>query len=313
MADLISYLEAAGAKPSSNGEWILDCPWCGKSGHLYINGEPSEGADGRPLPPGRFLCFRCGQRGMAFARLMAELEGIPLQQARAAVSRWKVRDIRWKRITAPQPAPVGDAWLPPEFEPTTKVWPRYLARRGVSKEVAARFGLGVCRSGDFADRVILPIVCPAGRSFTARSIRTADEEPLRYKSGPGAGGLLFGWETIAEAKEAVVVEGPFDALRVIAAGLPAVAILGKQLRDAQADMLLAPPHRRYVVMLDPDAREAGVAVAGRLRGGVAVGLSADPGDSEPEDIRAAFSAAIGGIKARTLGISDTLASFRGGG
>ena len=122
------------------------------------------------------------------AYLIAELEGITLQKARAIMARWKLGTVKWHReVFKETQQPDGD-WLPAEFEPVFDgkrwLWPRYLDGR-TTREVAAKMGLGVCRSGEYAHRIILPIVCPAGCSFTARTIWP--DETLRYKAGPGAG------------------------------------------------------------------------------------------------------------------------------
>lgn len=324
-SDLQMYLEASGAKPSSNNEYVLDCPKCMKSGHLYVSTEPRDSADGRELPAGRFICFKCDFRGLSFAWLMVELDGVSLSTARNTIAKWKMGTVAWRRDAfrmaagkaeaEKQSAAGDDDWLPAEFEPLFDgkrwLWPKYLTERKTSREVAARLKLGVCRSGEYAHRIILPIVCPAGRSFTGRTI-WADED-LRYKSGPGAGQLLFGWQSLEGQDFAVIVEGPFDAMRVIEAGLPCVALLGKQLRAGQEAMLLSAPRRNYVVMLDADAHDDALGIAKRLHGMVSKPLRKDPGDSTPAEVMAAFESAELPTQARIANTSAEMGRIYGRG
>lgn len=298
----------------------MDCPFCGKVGRLYANTETGEDSFGKEKPAGRWICFSCGKKSQWLAVLMSELEGIPHHEARAIIGKWKLSGIKFKRHhrKAPEPVAPKDSaldWLPAEFESVKDVWPKYLTRRGISKEVAIQLNLGVCRRHDKCDeckpgggcprnmahRIILPIECPLGRDFQARAI-SADLEP-RYLSGPNSGLLLFGWNTIADTNIAVLVEGPFDAIKVIQAGLPSVAMMGKQLRDSQYEMLRK-KRRSYVVMLDPINKDAqaidnAVEIAERLGGMVGVELATDPGDAEEHDIMSAYHSAMSPRDARS--------------
>lgn len=303
--DLGGYLESFGAREGGRSEWILTCPRCDKAGHLYVNAEPSEGKNGRELPAGRFICHRCDFRGLRFAALVAELEGCSYAEAKRRIGKMKLDGFVWKRSAFWQRRiePKGDRkeWLPPEFEPVYDqdadewLWPSYLTTRGVPRELGIQLGLGVVRRhdkcdlcqprrycpNDFSHRVIIPIECPAGRSFTARTYR---DDKLRYKAGPDAGQLLFGWPTMETSDKVVFVEGPFDAMKVMAAGLPVVALGGKSLKETQQVMLQR--HRRVVtVLLDTDAGVDAIKIAKMFDAKVAVGLTKDPGDSSLDDIR----------------------------
>lgn len=302
--DLVGYVESiVGAKRSAGSEWVIDCPFCGKNGRLYINTEVGEGWDGRPKLAGRWICFSCGEKSMSFEKLLAELEGISFDAARNMMGHWKAGGYSWTRpqtlaVPADSPEQPGRAsWLPVEFEPVSKVWPKYLDGRRIPRDIAAEFGLGVCRrhdrchlcrpSGgcpmDMSHRVILPLDCPLGRDFQARAIPKGMEP--RYLSGPDCGQLLFGWHTVETSDTCVIVEGPFDAIALRIAGYPSVAIMGKTLRDGQRELLLR-RNRSYVVMLDPiakdkDAVDKACEIAWLVGGQVGNNLMADidPGDA----------------------------------
>lgn len=321
MDDLAAYLDSVGARPSAGSEMVLRCPFCSRSGHLYVNVEAGETWDGKKKPAGRWICFGCGEKSQDFARLMAELDSIPFREARATIAKWRLDGLKFIRPQDQVIMPEGQ-WLPPEYESCDEVWPKYLTRRNISRDIAKQFKLGVCRHHDkcdkckpsggcprnMANRIILPIECPGGRSFQGRAI-LPDMEP-RYLSGENSGMLLFGWHTIAESDTAAVVEGPFDALKVAQAGIPVVALMGKDLRDPQAQMLRK-RRRKYVVALDPMDKDAlaidnACDIAEQLGGEVVTLLETDPGDSTEAKIQHAFMHTIAPQAARLMALQGRL-------
>lgn len=313
MSELESYLEAYGAKPGSGSEWQMDCPFCGKSSHLYVNSEPREDPyRGGELPAGRWICFRCSKKGLHFADVMAEIEGITFAEARSIIGGWSYSGINWRRDMFKNLRRDGKNnalldWLPPEFESVRDVWPVYLNERGVPKPLAKRLGLGVCRSGEYKDRLIIPISCPGGRSFTARTLLKS--ERLRYKGGPGSGRLLFGYQSVDWWKgPIVIVEGAFDAMRVLQSYLPCVALMGKQIREHQLEMLRPLAARRFVIMLDNDALRDAADVANKLwgRATVATALETDPGDSSPEEIANSVATSVSAEVAYSMSLRSRI-------
>lgn len=328
MSDIAGYLESQGARPSAGVNWVMDCPFCGRAGHLYCTVEDSEDWDGKKIAAGVWICFGCNERSRDFAVLLAEFEGCAHGEARAMIARWKMGGIKLRAPSTYKPKAdplTNENWLPPEYEPVTKVWPKYLTRRDISKETAAAFKLGICRSHircdeckprggcskDMSHRIILPVECPAGRSFQARAI---DKDMMpRYLSGESSGQLLFGWHTIEDADEGVIVEGPFDALKVAQAGLPTVALMGKDIRDTQLQMLRM-RRRRYVVALDPISKDAyaidsACKLAEILDARVVVDLDTDPGDANEGQIIRAVNRAIPPIEARKMALQIRLAKM----
>jgi hypothetical protein len=321
MIDIAGYLDSVGGRPSAGANWVLNCPFCGRSRHLYCTVEESEDWDGRKKPPGVWICFGCGERGRDFAYLLCELEGITLSEARATIARWKLGTVRLRPASTSVPkrelADEAAPWLPPEFESVADVWPKYLTTRGITREIALEFNLGVCRKHvkcdqckrggcprNMAHRIILPIECPAGRSYQARAI-SDDMEP-RYLSGDNSGQLLFGWHTVAESSLAVIVEGPFDTIKVRQAGLPSTALMGKEIRTTQIEMLRM-QRREYIVALDPLTKdryaiESACKIADLLSGRVVVGLESDPGASTEEQIWAAVEGAVEPLEARMIAL-----------
>lgn len=329
MSDIASYLEGQGGRASAGNNWVMTCPFCDRRGHLYCTTEESEDWDGKKKPAGVWICFGCGEKSRDFAVLLAELEGVTFQEARATIGKWKLGGIKLRppsSVVAKTPRAVDAAWLPPEYEPigaTDAVWPKYLTARNITRQTALEFKLGICRRHDRCDqckpkgrgcpknmahRIILPIECPAGKSYQARAI-LAETQP-RYLSGDNSGQLLFGWHTIAASDFAVIVEGPFDALKVYQAGLPSVALMGKDIRDPQVQMLRM-RRRKYVVALDPLTKDklaidSACKIAEMLGGLVVVGLATDPGDAPEQSIVKAVEEAIEPMAARQMALSHRL-------
>lgn len=205
----------------------------------------------------------------------------------------------------------------PVFDGEAYTMPDYLLERGMTRRTAARFGIGFCEDHRYRGRIVLPIVCPAGVSFTTRAIDP--ENTLRYLSGPGAGQLIYGWPQLpADAEEVVVVEGPFDTTSVYQAGLPVLGLMGKSLRESQVMMMRQRRFKRYVLMLDGDAladaiRQAhllgsNVQVAAKLTGGS--DGKQDPGNSTPEQIVTAYEGARPVEEVRYRFLRERLAATR---
>lgn len=275
-----SYLESIGAVPSeSQGikglQWVLPrCPFCGKERHLYVSDQS-----------GQWLCYRCADdpsarldptderpsKGVSFLDLVAILENTDKAGALELImyqEDWTVREHTTPAFRAPVDtmSPVFMK-LPDEYEPVLYNgiyrMPKYLQERNVTPEAADRFRLGFCQGGRYAGRIIMPIACPMGESYTARATW---DTVLRYLSGPKANRLLYGWEPALEVlppqgqEDFLLVEGPFDAIKLWMMGIPAVALQGISLKAWQRKMLEdlfdTGRIRRFVVLFDKPALEA---------------------------------------------------------
>jgi hypothetical protein len=308
-------------------QFEMNCPWCGKAQHLYVAAEKRVKKSGRTTYPGDFVCFKCDVRGR-FVKLYAELEGVTWKEALLAMlgiedplpptaeRRFKTPEMRETLAesapepsaraeeppeeiaeeTAPAPVepegpPLLDA-LPEDFTPvfdgTRWQMPTYLTERGIERATAAKFGLGFCKLGRYAGRIVLPIACPSGRSFTTRSLDP--DEKLRYLAGNGAGRLLYGWGVSRPSDTLVICEGPFDVLSWYQAGVTVVGLMGKRLKEEQLPMLLDLRAERYVVALDAGETEDAIRIAENFgaRGFVAAPV-ADYKDANDALVRAGSS------------------------
>lgn len=104
----------------------------------------------------------------------------------------------------------------------------YLVQRGISREVAHMFQLGVVPAGqEFAGRISIPYITPAG-VVQIKYRRTDHSESPKYVYEAGLGVHLYNAQILITAGDTVVLtEGELDAICVQAyVGLPAVAYPG---------------------------------------------------------------------------------------
>lgn len=293
-ANLTRWTKSAGV------EWTCECPNCGKWSSFYINGET-----------GAFVCFACDFRGKDATGVVAHVEDISWAEARKYIftSTVKLRRkselftladrIRGLRPDAERESDELEPLafdLPKGFRPVwdkKRGWsyPVYLKERRIKAETAKRWGLGWCRFGDYANRLVIPINCPNGRSFTARAM-VDDLEP-KYKNPTGAdhARVLIGWDVYADRHAMIrsdlcLVEGPLDAIKFDQHGLPALAVGGKVLHSEQLEMLFElNPRQAITVVLDPEEKLSPLDIANQLSvhfGGIYVARlpdGVDPGDS----------------------------------
>jgi len=329
--DILGYAEAnlEGTRPvasRSGNEVTACCPSCGGWGAFYVN-----------VDSGAYVCFKCEFRGRSVVGLVALVEDISWSEARAFIFKRSVK-LRRKsglfsladRVRAIRPhaheveveLPV-EVGLPPEFRPCYKDgrWslPVYLKDRRIKSATARAWGLGWCRTGQYGGRLVIPIDCPGGRSFTARDM--TDAQWPKYLNPPGAdhSELLIGWNMAPLAGDLVIAEGPLDAVKLWQHQVPCVALGGKELHDAQRNQLMAmPPDSAVTIMLDPEEQIAPLEVASKLachfRNIYIASLPAgiDPGDSTRSQAHAAIDSArrwTGGradrVRARLSSLSDS--------
>lgn len=261
-------------KPSTGDEMTAVCPACGKFGSFYFN-----------TRSGKYVCFKCDFRGNSVFGLVATAEGISWEEAVRLVFRQAVqfrrRDdletlksrIASLRISEDDDElPDGDvmAELPSEMKPIYRKgkWrlPKYLKSRRIKSYTARAWNMGYCTRGRYRNRLIIPIVCPNGQSFTSRDM-TGELEP-KYLNPKGIDHkrLLIGWD-IAKlgATDFCVVEGPIDAVIFNQHGIPTIGLGGKVLHDEQFDLLCRLDELCGVtVVLDPEEKTAPFKVAERL-------------------------------------------------
>lgn len=293
---------------NATGQAVGECPFCGKQGRFYV------AVTGGKI--GSYICFKCDERGRNPVGLIAHVEGLSRGEAqrlmmkdaelfrrRQETAESLVDRIRATRgLDAEAEPELVDFDLPEGFIPVFKEgrkprwkFPVYLKERGVTKAAAREWGLGWCRSGVYAERLVVPVNCPNGRSFTARDM-SGDQEP-KYRNPAGAdhSRLLLGWDHVKLSSDIAIVEGPLDVIKAWQAGIPVIGLMGKNLSPHQLALLMKkPPDCSITVMLDPEEVEAPYDIAADLSTyfeHVAIARlpdGKDPGNADPVELKQVY-------------------------
>jgi DNA primase len=333
--DVGDYLNGAleRVKPSANNEVTAVCPSCERWGGFYANAES-----------GAYVCFKCDFRGKSVIGLVAQLEGIDWSEARGFIFKRAVKFRRRETLITltdrikllrprdeegeSEPTRAVDYDIPagviPCYDPKTDKWklPPYLKERGLKTRTIRAWGLGYSKRlwmeypgrdkpYNLSDRLFIPIICPAGHSWTGRDM-VGGRIP-RYFNPPGADHrrLLIGWHAARLTGDVTICEGPLDAIRLWQHDITALALGGKELHDEQlAQLMDLSPETAVTVMLDPEEVIAPLTVARRLSLHfkniylAKLPLGVDPGSST----RAQAHAALDGAKKWDGGRSAYLAA-----
>jgi DNA primase len=168
----------------------------------------------------------------------------------------------------------------------------YLRARNIDASTAARFGVGFYRGpGLMSGRMVIPIHDEGGR-LVAYAGRAVDGSQPRYRfpAGFGKSRVLFHFHhAVAVAGDtAWVVEGFFDCMRVVQAGVEnVVALMGTELHERPAQ-LLAERFSRVMMLLDGDeaGRRGSERAAARLRERCEVRVMQLPEGVQPDQLPA---------------------------
>jgi len=232
-------------------------PVAGEGGHVLRALCPFHGSDHQrslrvTRASGRFVCFACGAWGyLAEARERWQ----DAQQRQAAFRRPPARPRHQPRVSPRQPA----AAVPPPRTPAParpalaeqlaafqaalpgSRGEAYLRQRGIPLVLAQQHGVGYAAPGTWphqardwrGGRVVLPHTTPDGHvvNLYGRAVGTDAEVPKakRHDHLPGDKGYFNAAALHAGEGPLWVCEGAFDALALLAAGVPrVVAIFGVQ-------------------------------------------------------------------------------------
>jgi hypothetical protein len=232
----IEFLESydvhyvTGGTNTKRGEVSIQCPWCGDedpSQHLGIS-----------LNSDNWGCLRHGgHRGKAAHRLVQALLGCSFTQARLIVGQYSRSDPTNlgealamlmgadtpKPATEPVTLPEGCVPIRAVSRSNRRFWD-YLYGRGFSdpERVAWNYGLLACTKGRFKDRIIFPFHQDDDLiAYTGRALGDPIKAP-RYLSSERIKETVFNENDLARigAGTLLVVEGPFDALKLDYYGYP---------------------------------------------------------------------------------------------
>lgn len=255
------------------GEMTGTCPWCENFGAFYINSKT-----------GNYICHKCEKKGKNLIGVLSIIENISWKEARKRIFSDKIKFRRRettvslldkiKMLRSDEVVEIFESdetivCLPKEFIPVYdgKKWsfPKYLKKRGIDRKTAKSFCVGYCKNGYYEGRVILPIDCPNGKSFTSRALIKSIEPKMLNPKDIDNGRLLFGWQMAKETSDIAIVEGPFDVMKWHQYGIPSLGLMGKVLHEEQKHLLFSRPKDSTVtIAVDPEEIDAKYDIASQL-------------------------------------------------
>jgi hypothetical protein len=146
------------------------------------------------------------------------------------------------------------AWPPegcfPIAFPECERGQKYLASRGISVEMAERYGIVY---NLITDRVVLPIM-QDGKCYGWQARATFDVDKdfrMRNNEGYSRGTTVMFFDRLEGSDHAIMCEGPFDALKFDRVG-GNVATMGTAVTDGQLDLILSSGVTKIYLAFDDD-------------------------------------------------------------
>jgi DNA primase len=241
----------------------------------------------------RFNCWKCGETG-SFIDLLIELTGLSYKECRDIISTPSVSfqesatDYIDKVFSEDGPESTrivhGKINLPERFELATydtkfPLLYSYLERRNISINTIIEHECGICRSGSYMNRLVIPVFFQQEIvAFQAADLTGFAE--LKYKtSSDRINDYLYGYDKIENGK-VVLVEGILDAWRV---GKDALATFGTHITERQKYLILGKNLKELIFAWDGDAYWKARQVADFFRSFVeSVGIVRFPEGEDPD-------------------------------
>lgn len=252
-ADLKEVLKVR--KETHSGQYVCDCPYCGKEAHFYISKKTQ-----------MWDCKKCGEAGNIF-RLLRYLDKLYLLGGKTVDETNHINSIRHleennevvEYVEEPKvKLPVGWKQLNNSNE--------YLMGRGITPELCKRYHFGATTlMQKYKGYIIVPIYDNGVvRGFIGRyGAKLVPEGKLRYSNSLHTkfSKLLFGYDEITENTTTVIlVEGIFDKIAVDKVlglwddeAVKCVCTFGKKISDEQIVKLELKGVEKVILLYDFDA------------------------------------------------------------
>lgn len=216
--------------------------------YVYLRDTPT-------APAGSWGDSGTGDRGN-FVRLIALLRGLSEDEAREYLK----NQYGTEEVTEPLTVNIGTIGRPKSKPLDTSVLNRYKYRhpyltcRGISEQVQRMMRVGYCRE---KRAVTIPWFGPKGELAALMYRKVSGKAFWFEKGGLPLRDLVYGIDVIYRRKinHAVLVEAPIDAMYVMTAGFPAIALGGANFSEGKSDVLRRSPLEEITIMADND--EAG--------------------------------------------------------
>lgn len=245
-------------KLSQRGQYISDCPFCGKERHFYISAKTQ-----------LWDCKKCGEYGSIY-KLLKQLDKTYLLGGATVEVRENIQSLRNIVYENIKEEELSLKELPEKKMPAgwkiSESSTEYLLNRGVTPEDCKRYHIGATNLfKKYKNYVLIPIYDGGKvRGFLGRyGAKEVPPNLLRYNNSIGTefSELLFGYDEITENTNTVIlVEGVFDKIAVDkflelheSEEIKCVCTFGKKISKEQTKKLMVKGVSNVILLYDFDA------------------------------------------------------------
>lgn len=245
-------------KLNRRGQYICDCPFCGKEQHFYISKETQ-----------LFDCKKCGEYGSIY-KLLKQLDKTYLLGGATIEVRETINSLRSMLEDELESDEVELKELPVIHMPAgwkvSVASTEYLKNRGITSKDCKRYNIGATDLyRKYQNYVLIPIYDGGKiRGFLGRyGAKKVPSDRLRYNNSVGTefSKILFGYDEITENTTTVIlVEGIFDKIAVDkvlhlwdSEEIKCVCTFGKKISPEQSKKLRLKGVTNVILLYDFDA------------------------------------------------------------
>ena len=275
------FKKRLGAFDYRNG-WLKvpTCPYCGRENKMGIN-----------LSTYRTNCFRCNAHPNP-AQMIMDVEGIDnYNELIKLLNNGDYTELTFKEerreLAEQKPMYLPDGYrnILQGSSQLANMFRRYLRKRGFKCEDLAKRGIGYVASGNMFGYLIIPYYYNGTlRYYNARNVTGKGpryNNPTKDISGLGKEFIIFNHDALELYNSIYICEGALNALTM---GERAIATMGKSISAYQVNELIKSPVKRFIILLDPDAKQSAVNLALKLANYKRVKLVFLPEDKDVNDI-----------------------------
>ena len=234
-------------KPTARNNYAYNCPFCNHhKPKLEVN--LTENKEGK----NPWHCWACNVKGTSVYQLFKKIKAPSnkISEVQSLVKSSKSFKINKSDSNIALPSEFIGLSTVNNSDITAKHALAYLKRRNISKYDIIKYNIGYCKSGLYANMIIIPTYNEDGQLnyFTARSF---EKEPYVKYRNPSVSRNIIPNEHLINWKVPVILcEGLFDAIAIKRNAIP---LLGKNIQNNLMKKLVTSLVNKIYIALDRDA------------------------------------------------------------
>ena len=233
--------------PTARNNYAYNCPFCNHhKPKLEVN--LTENKEGK----NPWHCWACNVKGTSVYQLFKKIKAPSnkISEVQSLVKSSKSFKINKSDSNIALPSEFIGLSTVNNSDITAKHALAYLKRRNISKYDIIKYNIGYCKSGLYANMIIIPTYNEDGQLnyFTARSF---EKEPYVKYRNPSVSRNIIPNEHLINWKVPVILcEGLFDAIAIKRKAIP---LLGKNIQNNLMKKLVTSLVNKIYIALDRDA------------------------------------------------------------